>query len=106
MAQAEHHHVEPGERGAWDGRARCRLCTHDHSFDQDWCPAAGALVCDRCCSQIVSGDPRRLVYAAQAASRMVSPLEIIATCSDCGRLPRMLADDEPECPPEEPETVH
>jgi hypothetical protein len=106
MAQTEHHHIEPGERRQWDGRAQCRLCTHDQSAEQDWCPAAEALVCDSCCYQIISGDPRRLLNAAQAASRTVSPLDIIANCSDCGRLPRMLVEDEQESAPEEPETVN
>ena len=106
MAQAEHHHMEPGERGSWDGRAQCRLCTDDHSAEQDWCPAAEALVCDSCCYQIISGDPRRLLNAAHAASRTVSPLDIISNCAECRRLPRMLIDDEAESTPDEPQTLH
>ena len=106
MAHAEH--PDSSDRPArWDGAVRCVLCAGgEDRTDHDWCAAAEALVCDGCCVEMLNGEPRRMIAAAQAASRTVSPLELVAACAECTRLPRMLAeeatlvtmeDEEPGC---------
>ena len=78
----------------WDGRARCRLCSEDLGADHGWCTAAGGLVCDGCCEEVLGGDSSRLEHAAAASSRRIAPLEVMASCLACPRLDRMLVDDE------------
>ena len=94
MATAEHSDGGIDTTTPWDGRARCRLCTNAHGVDHDWCHAAGALVCDDCCEEVLGGEPGKLQAAAVAASRPMAPLEILASCASCPRLARMLADEE------------
>ena len=79
---------------AWDGRARCRLCASNAGTDHDWCAIAGALVCDACCEEILSGEPARLQAVLDKGARTMAPIEILASCAACPRLERMLVDDE------------
>jgi hypothetical protein len=89
---------------------RCELCgDRDHRFDHEWCPASETLVCDGCCDDLLRGEPRRVLAAAELATRTVTPLELIAECTACDRLSRMLVDeDEPETvtSEEEPASIH
>ncbi len=109
MAHAEHDLHVARDR-TWDGAVRCRLCgDRDHQADHDWCPAAEALVCDECCEDLLRGEPRRLIAAAEASPASVSPLEIITRCTACPRLQRMLVDDDEEeslAAEEEPGSIH
>jgi superfamily II helicase len=107
VAHAEHTD-ETGLPGRWDGTVRCVLCSDaEHATEHEWCPAAEALVCDSCCSEMLNGEPRRIIAAAEAASGTVSALDLVAACADCDRLRRMIAgeithfaeaeDEEPGC---------
>lgn len=93
VAHAEHT-PEAATHRRWDGAVRCMLCAGgEQAVAHEWCAAAEALVCDTCCTEILNGEPRRIVGAAEAASRTVSPLDLVASCAECDRLPRMLAED-------------
>jgi hypothetical protein len=85
MAQAEHPDLHAVPHEPWDGRARCRLCTDDWGIDQDWCPAAEALVCDKCCALVIGGEPERLRSAATSAAQDMAPMEILTACAACPR---------------------
>ena len=89
-------HPEPGPRSEthWDGRARCRLCADGFGLDQDWCPAAEALVCDSCCEEIPAGQPSKLQSAARPGREGLAPMEILAACASCPRFMRVLDEEE------------
>jgi hypothetical protein len=99
-----------GRRPSWDGAVQCDLCgDRARQLDHDWCPAAETLVCDECCEGLLRGEPRRVIAAAQIATRTVTPLELLATCTACGRLSRMLVEEDEEVPvtgEEEPASIH
>ena len=99
-----------GRRPAWDGVARCALCgDRDHQRDHEWCPAAETLVCDGCCEDLLQGEPRRVLAATETATGPVTPLELIASCTACGRLSRMLVDEDEEVTvtsEDEPGSIH
>ena len=108
MATAEHpeqRSEQPTVSTAWDGRTRCRLCGRAAGEDHEWCSAAGALVCDACCEEVLGGEPGKLQAAANAGSRTMAPLEILASCAMCPRLGRMVAD-EPDPDEIGPKRVH
>ena len=69
-----------------DGAAACRLCpTAMPHADEDWCAAAGCLVCDECCRRLVHGDPARL-SALQLENGEPMTLEVLyMACATCGR---------------------
>lgn len=109
MAHAEH--IDgAGRRGRWDGAVRCVLCADgERAVEHEWCAAAEALVCDSCCMEVLNGEPRRIVAAAHAASRTVSPLDLVGACATCDRLPRMIAEDSAplvDAEDEEPGCIH
>jgi hypothetical protein len=99
-----------GRRPSRDGAVQCDLCgDHAPQLDHDWCPAAETLVCDSCCEELLRGEPRRVIAAAQQATRTVTPLELLATCTTCRRLSRMLVDEDEMVPvtgEEEPASIH
>jgi hypothetical protein len=98
------------QRPARDGAVRCELCgDRDHRFDHEWCPASETLVCDGCCDDLLRGEPRRVLAAAELATRTVTPLELIAECTACDRLSRMLVDEDEMLTvtsEEEPASIH
>jgi len=94
MGSAEHPGLHALHHEPWDGRARCRLCTDDWGMDQDWCPAAEALVCDKCCAQVTGGEPEKLMSAATSAAQEMAPIEILTACAACPRFTSDLGDDE------------
>ena len=92
--QPEGRGVAPEITTAWDGRARCRLCTDDWGTDQDWCPAAEALVCDKCCAQVTSGEPEKLRSAATSAAQDMAPFEILTACATCPRFAHAVENED------------
>ena len=91
----DHVDIRPESASSWDGRARCRLCADDTGHDHDWCAAAGALVCDACCDEVLGGEAGRLHSAAKAESRTIAPLEVLTSCALCPRAERILdAEDD------------
>jgi hypothetical protein len=92
---------------SWDGRSRCRLCGDDSAADHDWCLAAGALVCDSCCEEILRGATAKLLPGPESSHGPLAQLEIAAKCIACPRLNRMLVDDEEtDGREEDPTRVH
>jgi hypothetical protein len=102
--------TDAGRRQPWDGAVQCELCgDRNGPADHDWCPAAETLVCDECCEDLLRGDPRRVMAAAQTATKTATPLELISACTACGRLSRMLVDDDEQdsvMVEEEPGSIH
>lgn len=101
--------AEQRTRERWDGAVRCILCAGTHHDDaHEWCAAAEALVCDPCCTEMLNGEPRRMIAALQASTGPVSPLDVISACSECARLPRMLIAeaDFASSDDEEPGSIH
>ncbi len=109
MAHAEHD-LHVARVNPWDGAVRCTLCGDQHrQVDHDWCPASQSIVCDECCEEVLRGEPRRLIAAAEASPRSTSPLELIAFCTACPRLQRMLVEDDEDesvAAEEEPGSIH
>jgi superfamily II helicase len=109
VAHAEHTD-ETGSSRSWDGSVRCVLCADtERATEHEWCAAAEALVCDSCCNELLNGEPRRILAAAEAESRNVSPLDLVAACADCDRLHRMIAGEVTqlaEAEDEEPGCIH
>ena len=88
----------------WDGRARCLLCCDAPGRDHDWCAAAGGLVCDDCCREILSGEAERLHAAARARRREIVPIEVLVACAACPRAERLLVED--DAAPEDSAQLH
>jgi hypothetical protein len=93
MAQAGGRRPEREEPRQHDGVLRCRLCIHHTPGEEcDWCPAIDSVICDDCCRQLMLGQMQLLVAASDAAGEALDPTEIVAECTDCPRLVRLISE--------------
>lgn len=93
MAHAHGNLPEREESRLHDGALHCRLCIH-HSPDEecDWCPAVESVICEDCCRQLMLGQIRVMVAAADITGGAVDPTELEAECADCPRLVRLISE--------------
>lgn len=92
MAHA-HHDDDLPQPERTDGALRCRLCPDPSPHpDNDWCPVTGGIVCEDCCRALMMGDPRALALASERRERQIDNDDVIAECSECARLIRLVSD--------------
>ena len=77
----------------WDGAFRCGLCPDRiPQPDNDWCPVFEGVVCEDCCRSLMMGDERLLAEVSEAAGREITPDDVIARCTECERLIRIVSE--------------
>ena len=82
-------HVPP----RYDGAPHCVLCSSTHlAAGHEWCPAAGALVCDACCTRLLHGDTSRFVAIVANTGRSITPEMLFGSCAECERAVRLMSE--------------
>jgi hypothetical protein len=90
-----HRHDDNEKRGraTFDGALVCGLCVDNTPrIDNDWCPVTECVMCDECCRGLMMGEGRALVVASEIAGRELTAEDVVAECTSCPRLMRLVTE--------------